>query len=147
MVFYTNDAVRKLIFTTLCILPLLISCKSTHFTPKNYKERQLAVGSSGGVTGMLKEYVLLDNGQLFLSKGLNGEWKEMAELKKSKTKEIFTKAGELKIASLKFNHPGNMTYYLILKQPPRSNEVKWGETGVVPPDGISAFYDYLLSIF
>ena len=96
---------------------------------------------------MLKEYVLLDNGQLFLSKGLNGEWKELAKLKKSKSKEIFNKADEVKIGTLKFNHPGNMSYYLILKEPPRSNEVKWGETGVTLPDGISAFYDYLLTVF
>ena len=137
----------KLILTTLCLLPLLVACKSTHFTPKNYKGHQLVAGSSGGVTGMMKEYVLLSNGQLFLSKGLNGEWKELSKLKKSKINEIFKKAAELGLGTLKFKHPGNMTYYLILKQPPHSNEIKWGESGILPPEGISAFYDYLISVF
>jgi hypothetical protein len=137
----------KLIFTTLFILPLLFSCKSTQYTPKNYNGAQLVIGSSGGVTGMMKEYVLLDNGQLFLSKGLNGEWKEFSKLKKTKTREIFSSAAELGLGTLKFKHPGNVTYYLTLKQPPRSNEIKWGEPGVPPPDGIIAFYSYLISLF
>jgi hypothetical protein len=137
----------KLILTTLCILPLFFACKSTHFTPKNYKGPQLVIGSSGGVTGMMKEYILLDNGQVFLSKGLSGEWKEIKKLKKSDTREIFDKASELGLGTVKFKHPGNLTYYFILKQPPRSNEIKWGESGISPPDGISTFYDYLTSLF
>jgi hypothetical protein len=137
----------KLILTVMFFFPLLFACKPTHFSPKNYKGHQIVVGSSGGVTGMMKEYVLLDNSRLFLSKGLKGEWKEIRTLKKSTTKEIFNKAEELKLNTLKFNHPGNLTYYLIMKQPPRSNEVKWGESGISPPDGISTFYEYLITLF
>jgi hypothetical protein len=137
----------KLILTTLCILPFLFACKSTHFSPKNYKGNQIVVGSSGGVTGMMKEYVLFENSQLFLSKGLNGEWRELAKLKKPKTREIFKKSAELGLGTIKFKHPGNVTYYLILKQPPRSNEIKWGESGIEPPEGITSFYKYLISLF
>ena len=137
----------RLILSILCTITLFFSCKSTQFTPKNYKGDQLVVGSSGGVTGMLKEFVLLDNGQLFVSNGLKGEWKEVRQLKKSKTKEIFGKATELELGTLKFKHPGNMTYYLALKRPPRSNEIRWGESGVPPPDGVRAFYDYLIALF
>jgi hypothetical protein len=106
----------KLMMITLCLLPLLFACKSTHFTPKNYKGQQIVIGSSGGVTGMMKEYTLLDNSQLFLSKGIKGEWKELEKLKKPKTKSIFNKAAELGLGTMKFKHPGNMTYYLILKK-------------------------------
>ncbi|MDP1623946.1 MAG: hypothetical protein Q8M08_16600 [Bacteroidales bacterium] len=137
----------RLLLTTFCFLPLLFSCKSTQYTPKNYKGSQIIAGSSGGVTGMMKEYILLDNGHLFLSKGLTGEWKEVRKLKKSKTREIFKKAEILGLSTVKFKHPGNMTYYLNLKQPPRSNEIKWGESGISPPEGISEFYNYLLSNF
>ncbi|MCX6268570.1 MAG: hypothetical protein NTW16_14635 [Bacteroidetes bacterium] len=137
----------KLFLSLLCMTPFLFACKSTHFTPKTYKGDQLVAGSSGGVTGMMKEYVLLDNGQLFLSKGIKGEWKPLKSLKKSQTKEIFNKAEELGLGTLRFNHPGNMTYYFILKRPPRSNETKWGESGILPPEGIPAFYHYLISLF
>ena len=137
----------KLILSILCILPLFISCKSTHYTPKNFTGAQIVVGSSGGVTGMMKEYMLFDNGQLFLSKGLKGEWKELEKQKRSKTKEIFSRASELGLINVKFSHPGNMTYYIILKQPPRYNEIKWGETGVTPPENIVTFYTFLNASF
>ena len=137
----------KLIFSILCLLPFLFSCKPTHLTPKNYKGTQIVIGSSGGVTGMMKEYILLDNGQLFLSKGLTCEWREVQHLKKSKTKEIFKKVAELGLGTLKFKHPGNLTRYLIVKQPPRFNEIKWGESGILPPQGIGEFYDYLMAFF
>ena len=98
--FLTSTIPMKLILTVLFFLPLLFSCKQAQFTPKNYKGYQLVAGTSGGVTGMMKEYVLLGNGQLFLSKGLKGEWKEVRKLKKSKTKDIFNKAEELGLGTL-----------------------------------------------
>lgn len=145
--FFIDPKKMRLILTILCTLPFFFACKPAHFTPKSYKGDQLIVGSSGGVTGMLKEFILLDNGQLFVSNGLKGEWKEVRKIKKSTTKEIFAKATALGLGSLKFRHPGNMTYYLTLKQPPRSNEVKWGESGVTPPEGVTAFYDFLIALF
>ena len=137
----------KLILSVLCCLPLLIACKAAHYTPKNYKGTQIVAGTSGGVTGMMKEYVLLDNGQLFLSKGLTGEWKALKTLKKSQTRELFEQADMLGLRTLKFRHPGNMTYYLVLKDPSRSNEIKWGESGIAPPEGINEFYNHLVSTF
>jgi hypothetical protein len=137
----------KLIITILCTLTVLFGCKSTHFTPKTYKGEQIIVGSSGGVTGMLNEFILLDNGQLFQSKGLSGQWKEIRIIKRSKTKEIFEKTKELKLNTLKFKHPGNVTYYLSVKNPSKSNEVKWGESGVQPPEGVAGFYEFLIALF
>ncbi len=135
------------VLSAVLLALFLHSCKSTHYTPKTFKGAQLVAGSSGGVTGMMKEYTLLANGQLFLSKGIAGEWREKKVLKKSTTRSIFKKAESLALGELRFKHPGNMTYYLIFKQPPRSNEIKWGEAGTTPPEGVSEFYDYLLSVY
>lgn len=96
---------------------------------------------------MIKEITLLGNGQCFMSKGVTGELKELKEIRSSDTHKIFKKAEELELSSIKFNHPGNMTYYLILKTPPKSNVVKWGESGISIPPDIKEFYDYLLSVF
>jgi hypothetical protein len=137
----------KTLLPYLCLLLLGISCKSAQHTPKTYNDAQIRVGSSGGVSGMIREYCLLDNGQLFISKGVEGEWKEMKKLKKGLTREIFNKADKIEIQSVKFKHPGNMTYYIIFRYPPRTNEIKWGESGVTPPEGIKPFYDYLMTIF
>ncbi len=131
----------------LCVLMIVFSCKSTHYTPKNYTDIQLIAGTSGGVSGMIREYSLLDNGQLFQTKGITDEWKELPRLKKSLTRDIFTRATDLDLETIKFNHPGNMTYYLTLKRPSRSNTIKWGEPGAPTPEDIKAFYDFLMKIY
>ena len=131
----------------LCLLPILFGCKHTRYTPKNHTGSQLVAGSSGGVTGMMKEFVLLDNGQLFLSNGLTGEWKEVRTLKRSAVRDLFRKAEALNLGSKRFNHPGNMTWYLALKDPSRTYEVRWGESGTTPPEGVESFYKELITAF
>ena len=131
----------------ILLIIMFTGCKSTHYTPKNYKGDQLVVGTSGGVTGMMKEYVLLDNGKLFLSKGIDGDFREQMPMKRSQVREIFSRAEELNFPAHRFDHPGNLTYYLILKNPSRSYLVKWGESGVTPPEGFNEFYQYLMSHF
>ncbi len=131
----------------LMLLALLPGCKQKQYTPKNHKGSQIVAGSSGGVTGMLKEYILLDNGQLFLSKGLKGEWKAIGKLKRTVARDLFKKAEALDLGGKRFSHPGNMTYYLMLKDPSRTYEVKWGEAGLAPPDGIESFYNELITAF
>jgi len=147
MVFILKPVKMKHTILFFSLIPFLFACKSTHFTPKDYKGDQIIAGTSGGVTGMMKEYVILGNGQLYMSNGLKGEWKEHNRLKRSEVKKLFSRAAGLGLANMKFRHPGNMTYYLIVKQPPRSNEIKWGESGITPPDGITEFYNYLISLF
>ena len=129
------------------LLILLFSCKPAHYSPKSYKSSQLIIGSSGGVTGNIQEFTLLDNGHLFMSKGLSGEVKELPKVGRSTTRDFFKTAHSLGIGSLQFNHPGNITYYLILKTATSKNTVKWGESAILPPAGIKEFHDRLLSEF
>ena len=136
----------RLLLPLLIFLMLLTGCKHAQFTPKTHKGAQLIAGSSGGVTGMLKEYVVLDNGQVFISKGIKGEWKETFSLKRSVTRDLFRKADALNLGSKRFNHPGNMTYYLALKNPSRSYELKWGEAGTNPPEGVEALYQEIITL-
>ena len=137
----------KYFILLLSSLMALSSCKSVRYTPKTYTKTQIVAGSSGGVTGMIREYSLLDNGQLFISKGFDGEWKEVKKIEKKKTQDIFNKATAIGLETIIFSHPGNMTYDLIMKSPSRKNEVRWGETGVAMPEKVKEFYDYLMTIF
>lgn len=133
---------KKIIVLFIAFLSL-ISCKTITYSPMNYKDQQLVVGSSGGVTGTIKEYALLDNGRLYVSKGITGEWKYLRKVKGAKVRDIFNKAEELGLDTMKFKHPGNMSYYLIIRTSKKSNEVKWGEAGEPVPSGIIAFYQEL----
>lgn len=136
---------RILIF--LPIMILLFSCKSTQYTPKNYRETQLIVGSSGGVSGMIREYCLLDNGQIFVSKGIAGDWKALKYVKSSKVRSFVSRAKDLGLDTLHFNHPGNMTYYFVYKSGKRTNEVKWGEADKPIPANIKVFYQEIIQAF
>lgn len=107
----------------------------------------LVIGSSGGVTGMIREYALLDNGDLFVSKGLEGEWKFLRKLKHSLVKPLFEEAESLALMSYRFNHPGNMTYYIVYKADKRKNTIKWGETGTEIRPEVKQFYDKLIATF
>jgi hypothetical protein len=134
---------KKILILLFAFLSL-ISCKTTKYSPVNYKDQQLVVGSSGGVTGTIKEYALLDNGQLYVNKGISGEWKYLRKVKGAKVRYIFNKVEELGLDTMKFKHPGNMSYYLVIKTSKKSNEVKWGEAGKPVPAGINAFYQELI---
>ncbi|MEI6433618.1 MAG: hypothetical protein WCP32_02155 [Bacteroidota bacterium] len=136
---------RILIF--LPIMILLFSCKSTQYTPKNYRETQLIVGSSGGVSGMIREYCLLDNGQIFVSKGIAGDWKALKYVKSSKVRSFVSRSKDLGLDTLHFNHPGNMTYYFVYKSGKRTNEVKWGEADKPIPANIKVFYQEIIQAF
>ena len=128
----------------LIVLSLLISCKSSHYTPTSYHDRQLIIGSGGGVTGAIKEYAVFENGQLFINKGVKGDWRELKSVSGRTVRKIFSKAESLGLDELKFNHPGNMSYYLIYKNGKKSNEVKWGDANNQVPPEIAAFYQELI---
>ena len=132
--------------SALLLIFCLFSCKPTHFTPGNYKSAQLKFGSRGGVTGVFKEFTLLENGQLFLSRGVGKEVKELTRRNRGETNRIFRTAAELSLGTLKFSHPGNVTSYLVLKNPKKTNEISWGDPGFPPPAGIKEFYDHLLVV-
>ena len=131
-------------FVTL-FLPFLLSCKPAHYTPATYKSTQLRFGSSGAVTGVIREYILFDDGRLFLSRGDGGVARELLKRSSGETRRIFRKTDELGLATMKFSHPGNISFYLVIKTPKKTNIIKWGETGVDPPAGIKEFYAGLIA--
>jgi hypothetical protein len=133
--------------TFLLLTILIFSCKSTNYNPATYKGDQIVTGSSGGVTGAIREYALFENGQLFVCKGISGDWKALKNVKGSKVRAFFNKAKEIGLDTLHFNHPGNMTYFMIYKSQGQSNEVKWGKSDNPAPRNIQAFYQELISGF
>jgi hypothetical protein len=135
------------IIPAVFILILAISCKTNQYSPINYPHEQLIIGSSGGVTGAIKEYALLGNGQLFRNKGISGEWKMLKDVKGKDARNFFNTAKSLGLDTMKFNHPGNMTYYFIYKKSKKANEVRWGDANFPIPSGIQDFYQKLTTRF
>ncbi len=122
------------------------ACKGTQYTPANLPEKQLLFGEGGGFTGDFTEYLLLENGQLFVQKRFNGEQMEIASTKKSKAKAMFKQAAALLTDSAAINYPGNMYYFLQLKDNGSDVRLTWGAPGYEVNEPVKLLYDQLKTL-
>jgi hypothetical protein len=76
-----------------------------------------------------------------------GEIKDIKKLGKSQTSRVFEQLQSLEIGKEEFSHPGNMTWFISVKQPDVNKmTVKWGDPGYTVPDKYPSFYQQILSI-
>lgn len=122
------------------------ACKGTQYTPASLPEQQLAFGDGGGFAGAYTEYLLLENGQLFVQKGLSGERMEIPATKKSTAKAMFKKATILLTDSTAFNYPGNVYYFLQRKDTGVDVRVTWGAPGYEVNGDVKALYEKLVKL-
>ena len=122
------------------------ACKGTQYTPASLPEQQLAFGDGGGFAGAYTEYLLLENGQLFVQKGLSGERMEIPATKKSTAKAMFKKATILLTDSTAFNYPGNVYYFLQRKDTGLDVRVTWGAPGYEVSSDVKTLYDELIRL-
>ena len=127
------------------VLLLLNSCHLQRYTPATFPGKQLTFGSGGGFTGQVTEYTLLENGQLFLNNTLTKEIKQVQRLGWKKRKWAFAEAEKLNLDQLSFNHPGNLYYFIQVKQGETSHRVTWGDPTAATPPQLEEFYRQLLS--
>ncbi len=138
-------------FIPLCLLSitavllLLNGCHRQRYTPATFPGKQLTFGSGGGFTGQVVEYTLLENGQLFQNNTLTKEIKPLQRLDWKKRKWAFAEAEKLSLDKLSFNHPGNLYYFIQVKQGESSHRVTWGDPTATTPPALEDFYKQLLS--
>ncbi|MDZ4679694.1 MAG: hypothetical protein SGI94_04585 [Saprospiraceae bacterium] len=131
----------------LFVLAVVFSaCKGTQYTPANLPEQQLAFGDGGGFAGAYTEYLLLENGQLFVQKGLGGERVEIPSTKKRTAKAMFKQASVLLTDSTAFNYPGNMYYFLHRKDTGVDIRLTWGAPGYEVNGEVKALYEQMLKL-
>lgn len=141
----SNQAFKASAF--LFVLAAVFSaCKGTQYTPANLPEQQLAFGDGGGFAGAYTEYLLLENGQLFVQKGLSGERMEISATKKSTAKAMFKQATNLLTDSMAFNYPGNVYYFLQRKDTGLDVRVTWGAPGYEVNGDVKALYEKLVKL-
>lgn len=128
------------VFQLALLLIIAVSCQSQRFTPETFSGKQLSFGNGGGFSGQVKEYTLLENGQLFSANSLTNETKELKKIDKKQTKALFAKMEALHPASINFKHPGNRYYFLKLKEGKAVHEITWGSTNHPAPEGIQELY-------
>lgn len=120
------------------ILPVLQSCKT--YQPDQLPATQLRFGSGGGFTGAVTEYVLLENGQVFVRESLEGVYQPLGKVKKSQAKAIYQSWENKDLAKKAFQHPGNIYYFVTMVTDKEEHRLVWGSHNHPAGDELKAFY-------
>lgn len=131
----------------IAVISIFYNCNSTkNIIPNDYKGKQIIFGYGGGFTGEIKEYILLDNGNLYLNNANTKEIKLIKLVDKKKTKELFLTLANLMLEKYEFKHPFNNYKFLKLKKGISTIEIIWGNPKYQPKKEISDFYNSLFLI-
>ena len=103
---------KTMLFTSAIFILILYGCKAQQYSIDDLPEKQLIFGNGGGMSGMVKTYTLLENGQLFHKNSLTEEATELESISKKEAKTCFADLEQLSLSEMNFDHPGNMYYFL-----------------------------------
>jgi len=130
---------------------LIFSCwlfgSCTTYKPDNLPSKQLRFGSGGGMTGAVKEYVLLENGQLFTRTTYGGDaLTELPKVKKGVAKGIFKTYEKEGLNDVEVDNPGNHYCYIDMQEDDTNHhKMTWGDDEGTPAIAKS-FYKQLTDL-
>ena len=137
---------KTMLFTSAIFILILYGCKAQQYSIDDLPEKQLIFGNGGGMSGMVKTYTLLENGQLFMNNSLTKESTEIGILKKKECKAVFKKLAGLKLREVEFDHPGNRYYFLEDYTDGEACRITWGKEGYEVASEIKNLYNQLNEI-
>ena len=138
---------KNLIKTLIVALVFVqIACKTTRYSPADFPDGQIIFGSGGGFSGLLIEYILLENGQLFKKTSADKKIMEGKAISSQQTKQVFNNYSFLKIGNAKHNHPGNLYYFIRYKRKDKGHEVVWGDNTYPMDPQIKVYYQILTKL-
>lgn len=110
----------------LLLLFLFVSCSTNRYTnPTIYPDARINFGNGGGFSGMVTEYVLLDNGQLLKKLTQVDSFEMVTTIDKNQTTQLFENYKFLNIGSLQYNQPGNMYRFLRFEHQDTKHQIIW----------------------
>ncbi len=101
-------------------------------------------GEGGGFTGKYTMYRLSSTGKTELYVEDNDTYKEIGNVNKTKTKEIFNELAELNLLDYEYYMPGNMNYRITLSGEVRTNTITWSDSRS-PDDEVLFFYKKVMN--
>lgn len=129
----------KIVMSAWLIMALALSACKT-YQANQLPATQLRFGSGGGFTGAVTEYVLLENGQIFVRESLNGDYQPLGKVKKERAKALYQTWETSGLAKKTFEHPGNMYYFVTMAKDGEEHRLSWGSHNHPAGDELKAFY-------
>jgi hypothetical protein len=136
----------KLILITISLLAsslLFWYCKPTKHTLDSLPDHQLRWGAGGGFTGKETSFTMLENGQIFKFVGVSGEKMELKAIKSKTSKALFDAVTSLELEKVELDKPGNMYYFLEMKEKDTTHKITWGDDKNAVDQKVKDFYKVL----
>ena len=119
----------RLFLSLLLFLFLFAACGTTRYTnPTEYPNARINFGNGGGFSGMVTEYVLLDNGQLLKKLTQADSFEIVTTIEKNQTTQLFENYKFLNIGNLQYNQPGNMYRFIRFNHQDTEHQIMWSGT-------------------
>lgn len=123
---------------------LFVSCNK-HYTAHQLPATLVTFGDGGGFTGAVTEYTLLENGQLFRSDSMKKDTTEIGKLTKKQAKQLLQEVKALQLDKMTIQEPGNMYYFMGLKEEDQFHKITWGSPNYTIDAKIEALHKKLMS--
>ncbi len=134
-----------LLIFSLSIL-LFGSCKTAQVSPEKYEKAKVYFGNGGGFTGELREFCLLENGDVFQINPSSRQATLRNSGAKSLTKSIFKDMAEMDLKKYSYDQPGNLYYWMKYQTDSDSTYLIWGHSDMVVEEEIVNLYETLVEL-
>jgi hypothetical protein len=106
---------------------------------------RIEFGHGGGFTGAVTTYVLLNNGRMYQELMERNEYNKLRRISKDEATTLFAECEKLR--TLKTDSPGNMYYFVTIKDSTQISR-RWifGDPSVAPPSELEALYKRLVGL-
>ncbi len=101
---------------------------------------ELIFGSSGGFAGKTEKFKLLPDGQIFEKSMSSDTYQPVGSFEKDIAQQFFDNYTTLGFDELVLDDPGNMTYFIIIKQGDRKKKLAWGGMNKSMPEQLDIYY-------
>ncbi|MEZ4948137.1 MAG: hypothetical protein R2769_08420 [Saprospiraceae bacterium] len=130
-------------YTLLLLFAFALGSCGIKYTASTLPEKQILFGEGGGFSGNVKEYILLENGQLFTRTTFAGTPEELPKVKKKTAETIFQELTPT-IMEMEYIKPGNKYAYIQYQVDSSTNyRVVWSESDEKAPEKAVNYFDQL----
>ena len=133
---------------TLTLLTLLIffAACSKKYTAETLPSQRLQFGTGGGFTGQQNAYLLLDNGQIFKQKDLDGKkFEALGKIPKNVASALYKQCKTYD--KLKVNRPADLYNFITLKNDSTNLKWQWGNGTTVKDSTVNALFKLHKTLF
>lgn len=135
---------RPVIFCSLTLLLLAVSCHPSTDFPSDYKGKRIEFGQGGGFSGAVTQFVLLDDGRLFQRPWRDSSVVFVQQWKENLTSQLFLTYKSLNLQDLSYNEPGDLYYFIDFHPDLKSHHrIVWGKPGFHPEENLIIYYNLL----